>query len=58
MDPKVLEIASGVLTKREVKTPMAFYTRVIWVILALMCLATGFGPSVAINFGPPFGVIR
>ena len=23
----------------------------------LLCLATGFGPSVAINFGPPFGVI-
>ena len=36
MDPKVLEIASGVLTKREVKTPMAFYTRMIWVILALI----------------------
>ena len=23
----------------------------------MVCLATGFGPSVAINFGPPFGVI-
>jgi hypothetical protein len=36
MDPRLLEIASGVLTKREVKTPMAFYTRMIWVILALI----------------------
>jgi hypothetical protein len=36
MDYRVLEIASGVLTKREVKTPMAFYSRMIWVILALI----------------------
>jgi len=36
MDSKIIEIASSVLTKREVKTPMAFYTRMIWVILALI----------------------
>jgi hypothetical protein len=27
-------------------------------IKKLLCLATGFGPFVAISFGPPFGVIR
>jgi hypothetical protein len=31
-----LETASIVLTKREPKTPMAFYLRIIWVILALI----------------------
>lgn len=36
MDLKLLEMASGVLTKREVKTPMAFYSRIVWVILALI----------------------
>jgi hypothetical protein len=36
MDRGILEIASSVLTKREVKTPLAFYTRMIWVILALI----------------------
>lgn len=36
MDVKLLEVASGVLTKREVKTPMAFYSRIVWVILALI----------------------
>lgn len=33
---KLLEVAAGVLTKREVKTPMAFYSRITWVILALI----------------------
>jgi hypothetical protein len=36
MEMKLLEIASGVLTKREVKTPMAFYSRIVWVVLALV----------------------
>jgi hypothetical protein len=36
MDLKILETASGVLTKREVKTPMDFYSRIVWVILALI----------------------
>ena len=36
MDLKILETASGVLTRKEVKTPMAFYSRIVWVILALI----------------------
>src|ERR1700688_1913975 len=31
-----LETASIVLTRREPKTPMAFYLRIVWVILALI----------------------
>jgi len=36
MDLKILETASGVLTRKEVKTPMAFYSRIVWVLLALI----------------------
>jgi|SRR5580658_1832777 hypothetical protein len=53
-----LETASVVLTKREPKTPMAFYLRIIWVILALIVVPPYSGlPEVYKTAFPIVGIV-
>jgi hypothetical protein len=52
MEGHWIQVAGDLLTRRETKTPMAFYTRFLFVILAAVVapLYSGIGPMAKITF--------